>query len=144
MPIENFMPMPTLQSINGHICSLYPNNSAFAENGMPCWQVSNGSFIASATQINYYTNDEITKILIAGGVLVLALLVATYAVWKWWHQRFLRWRRNEAIREKMENGTVTDDDLRELEMPIPGVSKTMLFGAGLLVMIAGVAMWLMP
>jgi len=144
MPIEQFGVLPTLQAINNHTCTLYPNNTMLADNGWKCYQVSNSSWIASAKEVLYYSESELTKILIAGGVLVLAILLITYALYKWYMQRYYRWKRNERIREKMAEKTVTDDDLQELNMPLPGINKALMFGAGLLVMVAGVVMIIMP
>jgi hypothetical protein len=144
MPIQDIVGLPTVQAINNYTCTQYPNNTVIADNGWICYQVSNHSLIASATSIPYYTDAELTKILICGGVLVLAVLLITYALYKWYMQRYYRWLRNQKIRDKMKQGTVTDDDLRELEMPLPGISKGLMFGAGALVIVAGLAIFLMP
>lgn len=144
MPDESVILEPTFRSLNNYTCTLYHNGSVIADNGWTCYQLSNNSFVASATKVLYYTDSEILKIEVAGGVMILAIIVITYALYKWYMQRFYRWQRNEKIREKMKNNTVTDDDLRELEMPLPGINKGMLLVVGGLVIIAGLAMWLMP
>jgi hypothetical protein len=144
MPFEEFSVLPTLQAINNHTCTLYPNSTMIADNGWKCYQMSNASWVASAKEVLYYTDSEILKIEVAGGVLVLAFLVITYALYKWYMQRYYRWQRNERIREKMASKTVTDDDLRELEMPLPGINKGLMLLVGLLVIVAGLVVWLMP
>jgi len=144
MPVEDIVVEPTFQAINNYTCTLYNNGTILADNGWNCYQMSNGSFMASLQPITYYTSAEIMKIEIAGGVMILAVGVATYALYKLYMQRYHRWVRNEKIREKMANNTVTGEDLAELEMPLPGVSKGLLFGAGLLVILAGIVMVLMP
>jgi len=144
MQIQDIAALPTLQAINNHTCTLYPNKTMIADNGWKCYQVSNSSWVASAKEVMFYSDSEMTRILIAGGVLVLATLLITYALYKWYMQRYIRWKRNERIREKMAQKSVTDADLQELNMPLPGINKALMFGAGFLVMVAGLVMWIMP
>ena len=125
--------------------SLFETNATILGNSsLKEYVLSNGTKIISDTPVNFYTDAEILKIEVAGGVMVLAILVITYALYKWYMMRYYRWQRNEKIREKMEAGTVTDEDLAELEMPLPGINKGLMAAAGILVIIAGVAMYLMP
>jgi hypothetical protein len=136
--------LPSWKAIDGQICTQYQNMSVFASGGDPCYQVSNGSWVASAKEVMFYTDSEVLKIAICGGVLILAVMVITYALYKAYMQRYYQWLRNKELEDKMKVGVATQADMDELAKPIPGINKTMLFVAGLLVMLAGAAMWIMP
>ncbi len=142
MPLEDAIVLPTVKAINGHVCTLYPNNTMIADNGWLCYQSSNSSWIASQTPITFYSASEILKIEVAGGMLVLAILVLAYAAYKAWRSRYKKWEMQQELAERIENGE--NPDPTEYP-PIPtGLNKTLLFAVGALVMLSGVAMYLIP
>jgi hypothetical protein len=142
MPFDDAVILPTVKAINNHVCTLYPNNTMIADNGWLCYQSSNSSWIASPTQISFYSASEILKIEVAGGILCLAILVLAYAAYKAWRARFEKWAQQQELAERIENGE--NPDPTEYP-PIPtGLNKTLLFAVGGLVMLAGVAMYLIP
>ena len=106
--------------------------------------LSNGTKVISDAPVNFYTDSEILKIEIAGAILVIAILLITYAMYKWYMGRYTRWLRSKEIEDKMALGVATQDDLDELDKPVPGVNKGMMFAFGILIMAAGAVMYLMP
>jgi hypothetical protein len=89
-----------------------------------------------------YTASEILKIEIAGGILVVAVLVITYAVYSLYMARYRAWLLQQELQDKIEAGYVPDPS----EYPqIPkGVSKVLLFVVGGLVIAAGIVIMILP
>jgi hypothetical protein len=104
--------------------------------------LSNGTRVTSEVALNYYSASEILKIEVAGGILVLAILVLTYTAYQWWNVRYQGWLKQQELEERIANGE-TPDPTEYPPIP-PGINKTALYIVGALVMIAGIAMMVMP
>jgi hypothetical protein len=104
--------------------------------------LANGTKVISDVPVSYYSASEILKIEVAGGILVLAVLVLTYTAYQWWNVRYKTWLKQQELEDRIANGEVPDPT--EYPSIPPGVNKTALYVVGALVMIAGIAMMVMP
>ena len=104
--------------------------------------LSNGTKVASDVAVGFYTPAEILKIEIAGGILILAVLVITYAAYQAWNVRYHEWLRQKELEERIENGETPDPS--EYERLSGGVNKSLLYITGILIMAAGAVLYIMP
>jgi len=134
--------LPSVIDIHGQICQMYSNGSMIAGNGLPCYQMSNGSWIASAVKVSYYTDAEIQKIIVAGGIAITAVAVLFYSIYAWWRGKYKAWQRQQELEARVEAGEVVDPT--EYPEPPAGLNRKLLMVVGILIMIAGVAVYIMP
>lgn len=104
--------------------------------------LSNGSRVASDVAVNFYTPGEILKIEIAGAILVIAVLVITYALWSKWNSKYKAWLVQKDIEERLERGEHVDPT--EYPEPPKPMSRMVLYAIGALILLAGVAMIVIP
>ena len=93
-------------------------------------------------QVVYYTPNEILKIEVAGGALVIAVLVLTYVAYAYAMRKYQAWVNQKDLEEMVEAGLEPDPS------SIPALPKKpnrmLLFVVGILVMVAGIAMVILP
>ena len=103
--------------------------------------LSNGTKVMSEVPVNFYTESDTMKIIISGAILVIAILVATYAMYQWWQQRYLAWRRQTELEAMVAAGMQIDMS----EYPEPKGADMRIFAiVGILACIAGAVMFLLP
>lgn len=96
----------------------------------------------SNVQAVYYTESEILKIEIAGAILVIAILVITYAIYSLYMSRYRRWVKQKELEERVAAGDIPDPSEYP---PLPkGVNKALLFVIGGLVVLAGIVLYVIP
>ena len=85
-----------------------------------------------------YTPSELLKIRVAGGILVIAVLLITYFLYKFVAARRANWEGRKELQERIDAGQA---DIYEEWKEIPvGIDKRLYFLIGLLILGAGVAM----
>ena len=104
--------------------------------------LSNGTRVVSSTPVSFYTASEILKIEVAGGIMILAILVLTYTLYRWWNSKYKAWLKQEELQDRIEAGEVPDPT--EYPALPKGVNKTALYVVGGLVILAGLAIMFMP
>ena len=96
----------------------------------------------STTQVVYYTESEILKIEIAGAILVIAVLVLTYAVYAWYIARYRRWVSQKELEDRVAAGDTPDPSEYP---PLPkGANKVLMYIIGGLVVLAGIVLYVIP
>ena len=104
--------------------------------------LSNGTSVFSSEQLGFYTANELLKIKIAGGVLVIAVLILTYAFYAAYMRRYQNWIKQQELEERVERGE-TPDPSEYPDLP-KGANRTLMFVAGGLVMVSGIVMYILP
>ena len=103
--------------------------------------LSNGTRVVSDTAVSFYSDGEIMKIYVAGAIAVIAVLILTYAVYKWWMARYQRW----AIQQELEERVGRGENVNPEEFPVPeGVNRGLMLVVGGLVILAGIVLYLIP
>lgn len=103
--------------------------------------LSNGTRIVSDTAVSFYTPGEIFKIEVAGAIAVIAILLVTWALYKWYSAKYEFWRRQKEMEERIASGENVDPD----DYPMPeGFNRGVLFAVGILIMIAGAVIYILP
>ena len=105
-------------------------------------QTLSSHLIANGSQVvRYYTDSEILKIEIAGAVLVIAVLVVTYALYSAWRRRYNHWVLQKEMEERVANGDIPDPS--EYQMEPAGINKGLIYLAGALIMVIGIILVVM-
>lgn len=103
--------------------------------------LSNGTRVVSDTAVSFYSDGEILKIYVAGAIAVIAVLVLTYALYKWYMARYQRWARQQELEERVARG----ENVNPEDYPLPeGVNRGLMFIVGGLVIAAGIVLYLLP
>jgi len=85
-----------------------------------------------------YTPSELLKIRVAGGILVIAVLLITYFLYKFVAARRANWEGRNELQERIDAGLA---GIYEEWKPVPvGIDKRLYLALGLLICIAGVVM----
>ena len=104
--------------------------------------LSNGSSIISNQQVAFYTPNEILKIEVAGAMMVIAVLVLTYVGYAYAMRKYQMWANQQDLEDQLAAGIDPDPDNLP---PLPKKpNRMLLFVIGGLVMVAGIAMFVMP
>lgn len=85
-------------------------------------------------QIAFYTQQELTKIYVSGAVLVIAILVITFYLYKWYTARYRNWVRKQEREEKIKAGYKISF---EEEIPLDTPNKKILFIVGIVIIVVG-------
>lgn len=104
--------------------------------------LSNGTKVVSSVPVNFYTDNEILKIEIAGGIAIVAILVLAYVGYQYFTIRYAKWAAEKEIEEKLAAGIMVSPE----EMPklAPAVNKGLLYVVGGLVILAGIIVMILP
>lgn len=103
--------------------------------------LSNGTRVVSDTAVSFYSDGEIIKIYVAGAIAVIAVLILTYALYKWVTARYQRW----AIQQELEERVARGENVNPEEYPMPeGVNRGLMLVVGGLVILAGIVLYLIP
>jgi hypothetical protein len=131
-----------IQTVDGQVCTMLKNGTLITSHNQVCYQVSNGSWIASSTKVLYYSPAEMQKIMIAGGILLVAFGTLVYAAYKWVGRR----RDEFELRKELEDLLAAGQNPDPTEYaPLPsGSNQTLLYIVGGLVILAGIVFMVMP
>jgi hypothetical protein len=87
--------------------------------------------------VHVYTQTELLKIYISGGVLAVAILVITYYVYQWYSARYAAWVIRRDNEERISLGQIPTIE-QEHAMPVKSVNTKIMFVVGAAVIIIGV------
>jgi hypothetical protein len=96
--------------------------------------------VTTAVHVVQYTQTELMKIYVSGGILAVAVLILTYYGYKWYMARYTNWRLREEMQERLDNGeAVNEADYQ----PVPsGVNKKVFLVVGVAVILVGIVQYM--